>query len=327
MMFFSDLPFEWTMVEDWPVCLTRRVSRIPIGLSRWDMLSAALEYPWEIDISKPEKVLVIDLIEAEDAVRSYTNAFIAVSEANAQRYTYCSPKDAQELTDILASAAADIVVLDSHGKYDRRKDQLAIHVGGGWVPLENLLTGVRPRVPPVWVLSACHTSVTGAMQGCFVRQLLARGAVCVVATLNRVDAFTASMFVGRLLTDIYNPVFRGSHTTLADVLFVTQYTTALLYDPLLPLFRQAEANPELKVPLGAVLSEFFQWSHGRSLDVRKYRHEIAWFVGESLARHGLTPLYVGALQAGHVTPETLLFTAFGAPGRVMLKVPSAISQV
>jgi hypothetical protein len=326
VIFFSDLPFEWTLVEDWPVCLTRRVSRIPIAFSHWDVLSAALEYPSEIDVSKPEKVLVIDLIETDDVVRSYTTAFIAASEANALRYTYCSPKNAEELIDFVVRTAPDIVVLDSHGRYDRPKDQLAIRVGGTWVPLQDLLSGVRSRVPPVWALSACHTSVTGAIQGCFVRQLLARGAVCVVATLNRVDAFTASMFVGRLLTDIYSPVFPGSFGTLTDVFFVTQYTTALLYDPLLPLFREAEANPALKAPLGAVLSEFLRWAHGRPLDVRKHRHEVAWFVGESLARHGLTPLYAGALQAGHVRPETLLFTAFGAPGRVMLKAPPAASQ-
>jgi hypothetical protein len=280
-------------------------------------LSAALEQPADIDVSKPERTLVIDLIEAHDVVRSYSTAFIAASEANAQRYTYCSPKNAQEFREILSRATPDIVVLDSHGKYDRIRDQLAIRVGEAWVPLDDLLAW--SRVPPVWVLSACHTSVTGAMQGCFVRQLLARGAICVIATLNRVDAFTASMFVGRFLTDIYNPVAPGSYQTLGDVFFVTQYTTALLYDPLLPLFRQAEANAELKGPLAAVLSEFFSWSQGRNLDVRKHRHEIAWFVGESLARHGLTPLYAGALQAGHVRPETLLFTAFGAPGHITLE--------
>jgi len=317
VIFFSDLPFEWTLVENWPVCLTRRVSRIPIGLSHWDVLSAALEYPAEIDVSKPEKVLVIDLIEAHDVIRSYSTAFFAASEANAQRYTYCSPKNAAEFREVLSHAMPDIVVLDSHGNYDQRSDELSIRLGDVWVALDDLLAW--SRVPPVWVLSACHTSVTGAIQGSFVRQLLARGAVCVIATLNRVDAFTASMFLGRLLTDIYNPVVRGSYETLGDAFFVTQYITALIYDPLLPLFRQAEANAELREPLAAVLSEFFSWYHGRNLDVRKHRDEIAWFVGESLARHGLTPLYVGALQAGRVTPETLLFTAFGAPGHVTLK--------
>jgi hypothetical protein len=55
------------------------------------------------------------------------------------------------------------------------------------IPLDELIPFTR--VPPLWILSACDTSVTGAMRGCFVRKLLSLGAVCVVATLAQVNAF------------------------------------------------------------------------------------------------------------------------------------------
>jgi len=171
----------------------------------------------------------------------------------------------------------------------------------------------------VWVLSACDISVTGAMRGGFVRELPARGAVCVIATHSRGDAFTASMFVGRLLIDIYNPVERGSYKSLDEVFFATQYTTALLYDPLLPLFRRAEREPAIKESLGHVLGEFFDWSSRSGCDVRRHRHDVAQVLWELLQRHRLAELQAQFQQAGQIRPETLLFTAFGVPGRVQLQ--------
>lgn len=77
------------------------------------------------------------------------------------------------------------------------------------------------------------------MRGCFVRKLLSLGAISVVATLAPVNAFAASMFVGKLLTDIYSPVPRGRDRDFHDVFFDTQVSTAVLYDPMLPLMRKA----------------------------------------------------------------------------------------
>ena len=305
------------MLDGWPVCLTRPVSRIPISFSHWDVLNAVLARPAQIDTKKPDRVLVFDLIAEHDPIRSYTDSFISTAEGLAQRYTYASPRTADEFTSVLKSVDADIVVLDSHGGYNRAKDQLFVEVGGTQVPLDDLLPDVQ--VPPVWILSACHTSVTGAIRGCFVRGLLGRGAVCVIASLSRVDAFTASMLVGRLLTEIFNPVKAGMYENLHEAFFSTQYTTALLYDPLLPFFRLSQRSVEVRTKLGLVLGEFFQWTHGRELDIRKYRHEIAWFVGEAILRHGLQSIQVAHLKSGVVRPETLLFSIFGVPTHVELK--------
>lgn len=317
--FFSDLPLEWTMLDEWPVCLTRPVSRIPIGFSHWDVLNAAVERSAVIDTRKPSRVLVFDLIEGHDPIRSYTDAFISTSEGLSHKYTYtyASPKNAREFVKTLTTVPADIVVLDAHGGYSHPKDELYIRIEGQGVPLDDLLPDVQ--VPPVWILSACHTSVTGAMRGCFVRGLLGRGAVSVVASLSRVDAFTASMFVGRLLTDIFSPMKPALYDNFQEAFFATQYTTALLYDPLLPIFRMAERDVSVKEKLAKVLSEFFTWTYRRELDIRKYRYEIAWFIGESLLRNGLQQLQLAHLQSGIVRPETLLFSVFGVPTQVKLR--------
>lgn len=163
-------------------------------MTRLDVLGAALESRCAIDTRDPKRTFVLDLIEGSDEIRSHTDACINVSEGLGQRYTYARPQNAGELQSILAGESFDIVIVDAHGTYDRRTDTLHIGPRERPVPLDDLIPFTR--VPPVWILSACDTSVTGAMRGCFVRKLLSLGAICVVATLARVDAFTASMFVG-----------------------------------------------------------------------------------------------------------------------------------
>jgi hypothetical protein len=296
--------------------MTKPVARIPIGMSRWDVMNAVLESRVAIDSRDPRRVLILDLIDRGDDIRSETDDFIKVSEGLGQHYTYATPRNARELHDVLAGASFDVVVVDAHGSYDRQRDMLSIGPRDSLIPLDELIPFTR--VPPLWILSACDTSVTGAMRGCFVRKLLSLGAVSVVATLAPVNAFTASMFVGKLLTEIYNPAQRGRVRDFHHVFFDTQMWTALLYDPLLPLMRRAMRRRSLKEPVGRVLGDFFAWAKTVQLESRELRVAAAFVLQESLERHGLAERQAAYYQSGQIRPETLLFTAFGAPGRVEL---------
>ena len=314
--FFSDLPFEWTAVDDWPLCLTKPVARIPLGVTRWDVLGAALEAQVTIDSRDPTRVLVLDLIDRSDPIRENTDAFISSSRRLGQHYKYATPRDGAEAARVLGTGGIDIVVLDAHGSYERRTDTLHVRLPEGMFALDELMP--HGGVPPLWILSACDTSVTGALRGCFVRRLLALGAVCVVATLAPVDAFTASMFVGKLLTAIYSPVERREDRDFHTEFFDTQITTAILYDPLLPLFRKAVRRPELKRKLGFVISEFYAWARAAQLGAREFRVGGAAKLFSSLEECGLADLHHAYQMSGVIRPETLLFTAFGAPGRIEL---------
>lgn len=294
------------------------MSRIPISATRWDVLAAVLEHPPTIDATEPEKVLVLDFIDAGDPVRRYTDQFIAGSQHLGLRYKYATPKTADELAALLAEKPS-IVVIDAHGTYDRRQDEALLSIGRTSVSLRDLLP--KQQAPPVWILSACHTSVTGAIRGCLVRTLLAQGAAAVVATVSRVDAFTASMMIGRLLTDIYSPLTPTARRSLLDVFFITQYTTALLYDPLLPLIRRAEKQVDLRPRVAAVIQDLLRWAGSHPIVLNRYRMEIAVKMGECLAQHGLGDAQANLTQSGHVRPETLLFTIFGMPSAVAVVDP------
>jgi CHAT domain len=217
---------------------------------------------------------------------------------------------------VLQLQSCNTTVLDAHGRYDAAGDELAIEMLGSPVSVEDLLPDAL--MPPLWILSSCSTSVTGARHGCLVRHLLSKGAVCVVATLGPVDAFIASMFVGRLLTNIFSPATPGAFSSFAQLFFGTQLTTAVLYDPLLPLIRRSDKDERLREALGGVLGEYLAWEDGGKLSAHEYRHKAAYRLAIAMERHGVATQYNNALQAGLVRPETLLFTAFGFPGMIAI---------
>jgi hypothetical protein len=71
--------------------------------------------------------------------------------------------------------------------------------------------------------------------------------------------------------------------------------------------------------LAGVFGAYFAWAGSRPIqDIRQFRHEAAWALGEAIAQTGLTGAYVDAMKTGNVRPETLLFSAFGVPHHLEL---------
>jgi hypothetical protein len=50
-----DYPFEWTLCGEWPLCLSKPVSRIPMSMSSWYHICASLQNPRLIDLRSPGK--------------------------------------------------------------------------------------------------------------------------------------------------------------------------------------------------------------------------------------------------------------------------------
>lgn len=319
VIFYSDLPYEWTLLDNWPICLTRPVSRIPIsGTSSWLALTHMSKQKASININHPDRVLVLDLISEHDPVRNFSDLFRRVSEGIGQGYIYKKPFNPEELAKIINDVSPEIVVLDTHGNYQRMFDNLLVYLGDRPANLGDFLPDVR--IPPVWILSACDMAVVGAVGGSMVSRLLEKGAISVVATLGKIDAYAAAMFVGRLLTDIYSPHPKANFKTFSDVFFISQLTTALLYDPLFPLLRKAHPRTKTSEALFKVIFDYARkvWSSGITKP-RDFRYKAAEILSDCLKTHGLSDKQLAAVKSGEVIPETLLFTAFGIPMQVELE--------
>jgi hypothetical protein len=285
-------------------------------MNSWYNVTASLHKPCELTPGSPDKVLMLDLIEPEDKIRAYSDAFIRSSANIGNKFARATPKNAVEARRLVQDVSPEIVLVDGHGRYDQKRDELSIQVNGTWYAFNELLPG--PPIPPVWIVSACHTAQSEALRGCVVRSLLSRGAYAVIATLARVDAFIASMLIGRLLGDLYQPLPNVEDRTFLDIFFAAQLTTALMYDPLLPLLHKAETDPKIAQPLNHMRLEIIQWFHGRPIDVATHHKEVATKLTECLVKYGLYSLNRNLWEAGHIRPETLLFSIYGFPDRVMI---------
>jgi hypothetical protein len=313
---FSDYPYEWALCGDRPLCLFRPTARIPMSMSSWCNMAASISKPCDLTPRTPEKVLVLDLIEQSDRIRPHSDAFLASSSNIGNRFTRATPSTAEEAREIIQKTSPEIILIDSHGRYDQRIDSVSISLLGNWCLFDDILPD--PPISPVWIVSACETAQSEAIRGCVVRSLLGRGAYAVIATLARVDAFIASMLVGRLFADIYQPLAYKEERNLADIFFFTQLTTALIYDPLLPLFHRAENDAGIRKRMGPFLGELALWAHGRPVDPETYHEQIAVDISELLLKHDLYDLHRNLDAAGRIRPETLLFSIFGFPERVLL---------
>jgi hypothetical protein len=112
-----------------------------------------------------------------------------------------------------------------------------------------------------------------------------------------VDAFIASMLVGRLLGDLYQPLPNVEERSLLDIFFAAQLTTAIMYDPLLPLLHKAESDPKIAGPFNRMRLEILQWFHGRQIDAATHHEEMAEKLTEYLTRNGLYNLHRNLQEA------------------------------
>src|SRR5208337_4689135 len=106
---------------------------------------------------------VLDLIEKSEKVRSYSDAFIRTSASIGNKFTLSNPKTAQEARQLIQQLSPEIVVIDSHGRYDQEKDAVAIRIEGKWHEFSELLPQLP--TPPVWIVSACETAQSEALRG------------------------------------------------------------------------------------------------------------------------------------------------------------------
>lgn len=242
--------------------------------------------------------------------------FRKASDEIGQPYTYKKPSNPQELIDIINDISPEIVVLDTHGNYQKMLDDLLVYMGNKPVKVSDFIPNTI--VPPVWILSACEMSVVGSLRGSIVGPLLERGAISVIATLHEISADAASLFVGRLLTEIYSPPVNVNHKTLSEAFFTSQLTSALLYDPLFPLLRKSKRKTELREKLSYVFLEYLKYFDSKPIDSRQFRYKASEILSECLIKYGLYYEQLETVKAGQVVPETLFFSAFGVPSRVKL---------
>lgn len=192
----SDLPIEWTLIEDVPLSFTHDVCRLPEtslhGLMSFFANNHAFEYSIPADIVK--RTLVV-LGTDEDAFKVWHESTFELSEKLGFRVVKCN-----SLTDLKQSIEdfkPDLLIFDCHGDYDPVTRSTYLFIGqekldGDYVVKNEIYA-------PMIFLSACGTAPTYGTMNPIANAFFEAGSISVTSTYMPISVNSGSLLYLRLL--------------------------------------------------------------------------------------------------------------------------------
>lgn len=97
----------------------------------------------------------------------------------------------RELCAEIEGDVYDVLIISAHGSYDGNR-------AGFWIRDEKCLDIPVAKLPPVVILSACHTAPRGQVNVSIADLLIRRGARAILATLSPIDVRRNAQLMRRL---------------------------------------------------------------------------------------------------------------------------------
>jgi hypothetical protein len=275
------------------------------------------------DLSSGFRVLVAECIPSEDIVgrlsRRGWDVGAAMFESDAGQGSTLVRAETESVADlraVLADVNPDVLVLSAHGASDGR-------VAGVVVGDELCLGPEIGPVPPVVVLSACHSGARGRGQLNVADFLLREGAVAVLAPHVPVDVQRNALLTMRLFVYMTLSVSgEEPHATLVDAWQRAQSTNALL-DILRGNRRLEEWGGMLTRRGTPVITEFMNAASVGRLRPNHVYVDTERVLIEMAEEMGTADEVAMWLRAPGYVPESAFYAFIGRPERVLLQRPPA----
>lgn len=207
---------------------------VPIAYRPINPLTRAFQLEFtpdhSVDFSNGMRVLVIECIPDTDPVgvlsrRAWTFASQELTDPTRAVYVdIVEVSDKAGIADALATNRPDVVVLSAHGVYDADANMAGLAIGD-----EVSLGDDLGPMPPVVILSSCHSGPRGAGPVAVADLLLRAGARAVLSTLVPVGVLHNSTFMTRLLVYMSESIGGSeTHATLLDLWHRVQTNTVIM---------------------------------------------------------------------------------------------------
>ncbi|MCR9251674.1 MAG: CHAT domain-containing protein [bacterium] len=195
----TDLPIEWTMIDNVPLSFTHDICRLPEtslhGLMSLFMYNKTYEY--SIPENLLEKTLVIHGTDDERFLPwiSLVNSF-----SDEKKFHVKTCLSVSEVKDVISELNPDLIVFDCHGGYDKIKQSTFLKIG------DEILDGdqvVRNNISaPLVFLSACGTAPTYGTINSIANAFFEAGAASVTTTYIPISIDSGSLLYLRLLNKL-----------------------------------------------------------------------------------------------------------------------------
>lgn len=208
---------------------------------------------------------------------------------------------------------ADILYISAHGNYHRQKNMAGIMIGNQfWMASENL------QVPPIVILSACHTAPRGV--GCITiaDMFLRNGALTVLGTFIPVNAMDNLILMTRLFAYIAEAQKKNSqYKTLADAWRGIVASNAI--HEILSASKRFSQWMHSTGKNGLIRIEDFQLNRcvGRLRPTHIY-HDTITILKEMLEEEGMTGKFDNIVSQNDYFPESFFYQFLGNPENIFL---------
>lgn len=299
-------------------------ARVPVSyrplLPLTRAVQAELTYVPRIDLSERVKVLVAECIPDSDPVGAPSRlgwatalAMLASDAGDRIAADLVETSSAEGLRAAIAASRPHILIISAHGKFAGNAAGLVI---GGRVVFGPELGSL----PPVVILSACHTAPRGAGIVSVVDLLLRQGAIAVLGTQVPVDVRRNTILTARFLVNIAE-VLAGRGNSGDNLLEVWRHVqSGNAVNDILSGNPRLEAWGASQGPGGrSVLEEFMlERSTGR-LSAGDIYSATETVLGEIADDMGLGDRVRNWFRNPGYVPESLFYAFAGSPDRIHLR--------
>lgn len=296
---------------------------VPIAYRPINPLTRAFQYEFTpdygIDLSKGMRVLVIECIPESDPVGRASRDYWASSAeqlTDATRSVFVDLAEAssvKEFRDSVMAFQPDVLVISAHGIYDADSNMAGIRIGH-----ESSVGFDLGPMPPMVILSACHSGPRGAGPVSVSDLLLRAGARAVLSTLVPVGVHHNSAFMMRFLVYMSEAIGgTEDHENVLEVWHRVQTNTVIL-DILYGNEKLAMWGGSTERGTSPLVEFMSGRSRGRIRSSHLYEDAEAVLL-EIAAEHGKEEEVRGWLRDPGYAPESMMYTFVGDPSCIRLQ--------
>ncbi|WMY79410.1 CHAT domain-containing protein [Citricoccus sp. I39-566] len=302
---------------------------IPIAYRPINPLTRAFQIEFApdrvVDLSRGMRVLVVECIPHTDPVGQISRAAWSLAGeelSNQDRSVFVDFVEAANKEEVALAVAAhepNVLVLSAHGVYDADSNMAGLAIGS-----EVSMGDDLGPMPPMVILSACHSGPRGAGPVSVADILLWAGARTVLSTLVPVDVRHNSAFMTRLL--LYMSESIGgveSHISFLDLWHRVQTNTVIL-DVLYGNPRLLEWGHSKEKGTPPIVEFMSKRSTGRIRPWRLYE-DVEAVLLEIAAERGDETAVRGWLRSPGYIPESMMYTVVGDPSCIRFQSPQLIT--
>lgn len=279
-----------------------------------------------VDLTRGMRVLVVECIPDTDLVGRISREAWSFA---AQHLTELTPSvsvslvgvsNKEELIVAVAANQPDVLILSAHGVYDADSNMAGLAIGSEVSVGDDL-----GPMPPMVILSACHSGPRGAGPVSVADLLLRAGSSVVLSTLIPVGVRHNSTFMMRLLVYMIESIGgTESHTSFLDLWHRVQ-TNSVIQDILYGNPQLHEWGHSATKGTPPIVEFMENRSRGRIRPWCLYEDAEAVLL-EIAADRGEETAVRGWLRSPGYLPESMMYTVVGDPSSIRLQSPRLIAR-